>query len=137
MRDHVRFHSTAFTPATADPGQVNTERYGYALATWVAARLKERGFDADSPIPEDWGWLLGVAQIPFIINFFWSIKHGKKVESDNPWQATSLEWSTSSPPPFDNFGGRHPVVVNGPNEYGVAGPDGDYLMQARPEPAGT
>ena len=62
MRDHVRFHSTAFTPASADPGQVNTERYGYTLATWVAARLKERGFDADSPIPEDWGWLLGVAQ---------------------------------------------------------------------------
>ena len=62
MRDHVRFHSTAFTPATADPGQVNTERYGYALATWVAARLKERGFDADAPVPEDWGWLLGVAQ---------------------------------------------------------------------------
>jgi hypothetical protein len=62
MRDHVRFHSTAFTPVTADPGQVNTERYGYALATWVAARLQERGFEADSPIPEDWGWLLGVAQ---------------------------------------------------------------------------
>lgn len=62
MRDHVRFHSTAFTPPDADPGQVNTERYGYALATWVVARLKERGFDADSPIPEDWGWLLGVAQ---------------------------------------------------------------------------
>lgn len=62
MRDHVRFHSTAFTPATVDPGQVNTERYGYALATWVATRLKERGFAADSPVPEDWGWLLGVAQ---------------------------------------------------------------------------
>src|SRR4029434_10063663 len=59
MRDHVRFHSIAFTPTDADPGQVNTERYGYALATWVAARLQERGFEADSPVPEDWGWLLG------------------------------------------------------------------------------
>ena len=44
MRDHVRFHSTAFTPPDADPGQANTERYGYALATWVVARLKERGY---------------------------------------------------------------------------------------------
>ena len=61
MRDHVRFRSTAFSPA-AGPAQANTERYSYALATWVAARLQERGFDADSPIPEHWGWLLGVAQ---------------------------------------------------------------------------
>ena len=28
---------------------------------------------------------LGLAQIPFIINFFWSIKHGEKV-GDNPWE---------------------------------------------------
>src|SRR5436305_2050039 len=33
-------------------------------------------------------WLLGLAQIPFIINFFWSLRHGKKVENDNPWGAT-------------------------------------------------
>lgn len=60
MRDHVRFRSSEFTPPTAEPGQINTERYGYSLATWVAARLKERGFDSDSPIPEDWGWILGI-----------------------------------------------------------------------------
>lgn len=62
MRNHVRFRSTEFTPADAEPGQVNTERYGYALATWVAARLQERGFTPDPPIPDDWGWLLGVLQ---------------------------------------------------------------------------
>ena len=60
MRTHVRFQSAQFTPATAEPGQINTERYGYALATWVSARLRERGFSADGPTPEDWGWLLGV-----------------------------------------------------------------------------
>jgi hypothetical protein len=62
MRDHVRFRSAEFTPPDTEPGQVNTERYGYTLATWVAARLEERGFSADLPVPEDWGWLLGVAQ---------------------------------------------------------------------------
>ena len=62
MRDHVRFRSLAFTPADTEPHQVNTERYGYALATWVAARLQERGFTSDDPIPDDWGWLLGVLQ---------------------------------------------------------------------------
>src|SRR5213075_2278674 len=40
---------------------------------------------------------LGLGQIPFIWNFFWSIKHGKRVESDNPWHATTLEWQTPTP----------------------------------------
>src|SRR5437899_5943508 len=35
---------------------------------------------------------LGLAQIPFIINLFWSMRNGKKVDSDNPWHATTLEW---------------------------------------------
>jgi hypothetical protein len=62
MRDHVRFRSSAFTPPHVEPGQVNRERYGYALASWVAARLTERGLSPDAPAPEDWGWLFGVAQ---------------------------------------------------------------------------
>ena len=62
MRDHVRFRSAAFTPADVEPGQINRERYGYALASWVAARLTERGFAPDAPAPDDWGWLLGVVQ---------------------------------------------------------------------------
>ena len=60
MRDHVRFQSAEFTPADVEPGQINVERYGYALAMWVAGRLQERGFEVDQPVPEDWGWLLGV-----------------------------------------------------------------------------
>jgi cytochrome c oxidase subunit 1 len=78
----------------------------------------------------------GAVQLVFLANVIWSRFRGAPAPA-NPWQATSLEWSTSSPPPFDNFGGRHPVVVNGPNDYGAAGPDGDYRMQARPEPAAT
>ena len=46
---------------------------------------------------------LGLAQIPFIINFFWSIKHGKEITSDNPWDATTLEWQVPSPPAFHTF----------------------------------
>jgi cytochrome c oxidase subunit 1 len=69
-----------------------------------------------------------------LYNLIWSRLRGAKAP-DNPWQATSLEWSTSSPPPFDNFGGHHPVVSHGPNEYAVAGPGGDYVMQASaPQP---
>jgi cytochrome c oxidase subunit 1 len=61
---------------------------------------------------------LGLAQIPFIINFFWSIKRGKKVTSDNPWDSTTLEWQTPTPPPHGNF--DKPIeVFRGPYEYSV------------------
>ena len=63
---------------------------------------------------------LGLAQIPFIINFFWSIKHGEKV-GDNPWHATTLEWQTPTPPPHGNFDQRR-SVYRGPYEYSVPGP---------------
>ena len=58
-------------------------------------------------------WLLGLAQIFFIVNFFWSMRKGKKVESDNPWQATTLEWATPTPPPHGNFAVT-PRVYRGP-----------------------
>jgi cytochrome c oxidase subunit 1 len=73
-------------------------------------------------------WMLALSQLPFIINFFYSITHGKKVESDNPWQATTLEWQTPTPPPHGNF--DKPIeVFRGPYEYSVPGHDADYLPQ--------
>ena len=73
-------------------------------------------------------WALGLAQVPFIINFFWSITHGKKVESDNPWQATTLEWQTPTPPPHGNF--DKPIsVVRGPYEYSLPGYSTDFAPQ--------
>jgi cytochrome c oxidase subunit 1 len=77
--------------------------------------------------------LTGAAQLIFLFNFIWSRFKGP-IASENPWEATSLEWSTTSPPPFDNFGGKHMVVYNGPDEYGVQSSDGkDYIMQTSPE----
>jgi cytochrome c oxidase subunit I len=76
-------------------------------------------------------WLLGLAQIPFIINFFWSIKHGKKVESDNPWGATTLEWQTPTPPPHGNFA-TEPVAHRGPYDYSVPGAKSDHSPQNQP-----
>src|SRR5579862_5695684 len=58
---------------------------------------------------------LGISQLSFIWNFFWSIKHGKPVESDNPWHATTLEWQTPTPPPHGNFA-NEPKVYRGPYE---------------------
>jgi cytochrome c oxidase subunit 1 len=72
------------------------------------------------------------AQFIFLFNLFWSLKFGAKA-SDNPWEATTLEWTTATPPPHDNFGGHTPVVHNGPYEYSVPGAPRDYVMQTDPE----
>jgi cytochrome c oxidase subunit 1 len=75
-------------------------------------------------------WIMGLAQIPFIINFCFSWKYGRKV-SDNPWEATTLEWSAPSPPPHGNFIG--PVAsYRGPYEYSVPGHPTDFTPQGEP-----
>ncbi|HTR68338.1 MAG TPA: cbb3-type cytochrome c oxidase subunit I [Terriglobales bacterium] len=76
----------------------------------------------------------GAAQLIFLYNLIHSRFWGEKAP-ENPWEATSLEWSVPSPPPFDNFGGRHPVVYHDPYQYGVKGSKGDYIMQDSPEPS--
>jgi cytochrome c oxidase subunit I len=76
--------------------------------------------------------LTGVAQFIFLYNLIHSRFWGKAAP-DNPWEATSLEWSTATPPPFDNFGGQHPVVYHDPYQYGVQSSVGDYVMQTSPE----
>ncbi|MCY3590406.1 MAG: cbb3-type cytochrome c oxidase subunit I [Acidobacteria bacterium] len=78
-------------------------------------------------------WCLALAQIPFIINFFMSIRNGEKA-GRNPWNSTTVEWLAPSPAPHGNF--DQPIeVVRGPYEYSVPGSDKDYVPQA--EPAST
>src|SRR5262249_48830775 len=70
-------------------------------------------------------------QFIFLFNLFLSMKAGKKA-SNNPWEATTLQWKTATPPPPDHFGGMTPVVHNGPYEYSVPGASRDYVMQTDP-----
>jgi cytochrome c oxidase subunit 1 len=61
-------------------------------------------------------WTVG-AQVLFVVNFFGSLLRRKKMEVDNPWGATTLEWSVGSPVPEENFGRRVPVVYRGAYEF--------------------
>ncbi len=72
-------------------------------------------------------WSLGLAQIPFILNFFGSLIWGKKVDR-NPWESTTLEWAAPSPPPHGNFD-TVPQVYRGPYEYSVPGQKHDFWPQ--------
>ncbi len=79
-------------------------------------------------------WALGVVQLVFIVNFFWSIFRGRQVANDNPWDATTLEWATPTPPPHGNF--THvPEVHRGPYEYSPPGAKRDFAPQHLPEDA--
>ncbi len=73
---------------------------------------------------------LAVFQLPFIFNFFWSIWNGKRTESDNPWDATTLDWQTPTPPPHGNFA-VEPVAHRGPYEYSVPGAKKDFTPQGQ------
>ena len=59
------------------------------------------------------------AQGLFVFNFFHSllVRKRNKAEQDNPWAATTLEWSVASPAPENNFGGVAPVVYRGAYEF--------------------
>jgi cytochrome c oxidase subunit 1 len=74
-------------------------------------------------------WLLGLAQIPFIFNLFWSIWKGEKV-TGNHWDATTLEWAATTSPPLahGNFE-EIPTVVRGPYDYSVPGAPRDFVPQ--------
>ncbi len=74
--------------------------------------------------------VLFLGQLPFVVNFFWSLWAGKKAER-NPWEANTLEWSAPSPPPHGNFEAL-PVVYRGPYEYSLPGVLEDWIPQDRP-----
>ncbi len=87
---------------------------------------------------QSWNILLGWAalglvssQFLFFHNFFRSLRRGERA-SANPWEAGSLAWTISSPPPWHNYE-TPPIVYCGPHEYGVSGLDGrDWLAQNNP-----
>jgi cytochrome c oxidase subunit 1 len=74
--------------------------------------------------------LLLISQIPFVVNFLWSMIRGSVAER-NPWQANTLEWSAPSPPPHGNFE-TIPVVYRSPYEYSSPEATEDWLPQDRP-----
>jgi cytochrome c oxidase subunit 1 len=76
-------------------------------------------------------FLLGAAQLPFIANVLLMWRFGRRA-GDNPWQAATLEWQTSSPPPPDNFRGPRPVVHRGPYDYSLPEREADFVPQTVP-----
>jgi cytochrome c oxidase subunit I len=72
------------------------------------------------------GILLELGVLVFIVNVFVSRRRGA-VAGDNPWNASTLEWATTSPPPSYNFfrlptvAGRDTLWVQPPDQPVIVG----------------
>ncbi|MFZ1895733.1 MAG: cytochrome c oxidase subunit I [Rhodoplanes sp.] len=79
--------------------------------------------------------IVGVAQIIFLFNLAWSLRHGKEA-GGNPWRATTLEWQTpETPPGHGNWGKELPVVYRWAYDYSVPGAKEDFIPQNVPPAA--
>src|SRR3712207_9200027 len=81
--------------------------------------------------------IVGVAQMVFLFNMFWSLRHGRDA-GGNPWRATTLEWQNpETPPGHGNFGKELPIVYRSGYDYNVPGAKEDYIPQNSPAGPGT
>jgi cytochrome c oxidase subunit 1 len=78
-------------------------------------------------------YILFIGQGFFFWNFFRSLKRGE-VAGENPWEATTLEWTTPSPAPHGNWPGALPEVTCDPYEY-IPGDGPDHRPQNEGAPA--
>jgi cytochrome c oxidase subunit I len=66
-------------------------------------------------------WIMAVGFIIVAIYLIHSLFKGKPA-GKNPWGGLTFEWTTSSPPPTDNFP-EQPVLTHGPYDYDTVAPE--------------
>jgi cytochrome c oxidase subunit 1 len=69
-------------------------------------------------------------QLMFVFNFFYSIFKGRKVVTQNPWGATTLEWTAPIRPGHGNWPGEIPEVHRWAYDYSKDGRD--FIPQTEP-----
>ncbi|MEX2542190.1 MAG: cytochrome c oxidase subunit I [Trueperaceae bacterium] len=93
--------------------QEGTGLYGYNLVSTIGAYALALGF------------------LLFTANVLWSLRSGRRADR-NPWQAGTLEWESSSPPP--SYSVETPAVVHSVEPLWIEGerrePDEERLREA-------
>jgi cytochrome c oxidase subunit 1 len=64
-------------------------------------------------------WVLAIGLLLMFVNLYRGMRRGAAAGS-NPWQAATLEWAVTSPPPTDNFA-QPPQVTHDPYDLQQAG----------------
>lgn len=79
----------------------------------VASYASFEGFGLLNLLSSCGAAFLAAAMTAFIVNIIWALRKkalgGAEPTGDNPWDAHTLEWATTSPPPRLNFTPDHPV----------------------------
>jgi cytochrome c oxidase subunit 1 len=78
------------------------------MPRWIYTYPADRGWDHLNLVVSIGGLIQGVAVLVFAYNLLWSLFKGK-IAGNDPWDAWTLEWATTSPPPVYNFA-TDPVV---------------------------
>ncbi len=60
------------------------------------------GFEIPNLLSTIGAYLLAVGILLFVANWLWSLRSGEEA-GPNPWDGSTLEWATPSPPPVFNF----------------------------------
>jgi heme/copper-type cytochrome/quinol oxidase subunit 1 len=68
----------------------------------IALYAADRGWGTLNLISTIGSYVIAASIIVFVINLVVSRRH-KRAAGDDPWDANTLEWATSSPPPPHNF----------------------------------
>ncbi len=71
-----------------------------------------------------------LVQLLFVFNFFYSMFKGRKVTTQNPWGANTLEWTTPINPGHGNWPGEIPEVYRGAYDYAKDGKE--FIPQTTP-----
>jgi cytochrome c oxidase subunit 1 len=107
-------------------GFAGMPRRYYSVSQWETFRH----FDGLNQFISFVATVVFMAQILFIFNFFYSIFKGRKVVTQNPWHAATLEWTTPIRPGHGNWVGEIPEVHRWAYDYGKDGQD--YISQTTP-----
>lgn len=75
--------------------------------------------------------IAALAQFVFLFNFFYSIFRGQKAVQ-NPWNGTTLEWTTPVEHVHGNWPGELPTVYRWPYDYSKPGAEQDFIPQTVP-----
>ncbi|HEY0654770.1 MAG TPA: cbb3-type cytochrome c oxidase subunit I [Chryseosolibacter sp.] len=71
------------------------------------------------------------AQFIFLFNFFYSMFRGRLAPA-NPWNSTTIEWTTPRNPGHGNWVGEIPSVYRWPYDYSKPGAKDDFIPQTIP-----